>query len=115
MWNQLGAAAEMPEIGWCTIQRAMNKRRYNKCIACTKTYASEPLKAKSKDWGWKKRNTYMLDDWKKIRFLDEVHFGRGPQWKVQIIRKPSERICEDCIQEQHEPEEKDKKQKRYHC
>ena len=45
----------------------------------------------------------------------EVHFGRGPQRNLQIIRKPGQRTCEDCIQEQRQPEEKDKKQKRYHC
>ena len=92
----------------------MNKRGYNKCIACTKTYASEPLKANRRDWTWEKRNTWTLDDWKKVWFSNEVHFGRVPQRKLRIIRKPGERTCMDCTQEQDEPEEKDKKQKRYH-
>lgn len=61
-WTQLGTAAEVPEVGWRTIQRAMNKRGYSKCIACTKTYASEPLEAKRRDWVWEKRNTWTLDD-----------------------------------------------------
>ena len=114
-WSQLGTVAEAPEVWWRTIQRAMNKRGYNKCIACTKTYASEPLKAKHRNWTWEKRNIWTLDDWKKVRFSDEVHFGRGPQRKLRIIRKPGELTCEDCIHEQGEPEEKDKKQKWYHC
>ena len=25
------------------------------------------------------------DDWKDVRFSDEVHFGLGPQRKLQII------------------------------
>ncbi len=32
-----------------------------------------------------------------------------------VIRKPGEKNHPDCIQEQDEPEEKDKKQKRFHC
>lgn len=48
-WTQLGTAVDVPEVGWRTIQRAMKKREYSKCIACTKTYASEPLRAKRRD------------------------------------------------------------------
>ena len=107
-WTQLGTVAEVPEVAWRTIQRAINKREYKKCIACTKIYESEPLKAKRRDWAWKKRNTWTLDDWKKVRFWDEVHFGRGPQRKLRIIQKSGEHICEDCIQEQDKPEEKDR-------
>ena len=51
----------------------------------------EPLKAKRRNWAWEKRNTWTLNDWKKVRFSDEVHFGRGPQRKLRIIRKPGER------------------------
>ncbi len=83
--TQLGTVAKEPEVRWRTIQRDMNKRGYNKCIACTKTYALEPLKAKSRNWAWEKRNTWKLDDWKKVRFSDEVHFGREPQGKLRII------------------------------
>ena len=114
-WNQLGAAAETSSISWRTIQRAMHERNYRKCLACTKTYVPKDLMIAQKDWAWNKRNTYSLNDWKRVRFSDEVHFGRGPQRRLRIIRKPGERTCQDCIQEQHDPEEKDKKQKRYHC
>lgn len=61
-WNQLGEAAEMPEVGWRKIQRAMNKSGYNKCNARTETHASEPLKAKRRKWALEKRNTWTLDD-----------------------------------------------------
>ena len=52
-------------------------------------------------------------DWYRVRFSDEVHFGYGPQGKLRIICKPGERYCPDCIQEEKEPEEKDKKC--HHC
>lgn len=63
---------------------------------------------KRKSWAKQMRNTYNIDDWKKVHFSDEVHFERGAQRKLHIIRKPGERTCQDCIQEQDEPEEKDK-------
>jgi hypothetical protein len=53
------------------------------------------------------------DDWHRVRFSDEVHFGWGPQGKIRIIRKSGQRYCQDCIQEEHEPDKKDKK--RHHC
>ena len=40
------------------------------------------------------------EDWYRVRFSDEVHWGVGPQGKQRIIRKPGERYCTDCIQEQ---------------
>lgn len=49
------------------------------------------------------------EDWYRVLFSDEVHFGYGPQGKLHIIRKPGERYCQDCIQEADEPDENDKK------
>lgn len=53
------------------------------------------------------------DDWFRVRFSDEIHFCYGPQGKLHIICKPGKQYCPNCIQEDKEPEEKDKK--RYHC
>lgn len=53
------------------------------------------------------------EDWYRVRFIDEVHFGYGPQAKLRSIRKPEEQYCPDCIQGDKEPEEKDKKH--HHC
>lgn len=49
-----------------------------------------------------------VDDWKHVRFSDEVHFGWSPLGKLYIIRKPGLHYCADCIQEANEPDEKDK-------
>lgn len=57
--------------------------------------------------------TYSLDDdWKKVRFSYEVHFEPGPLRKLHIVSKPGLRLYQDSIEEQRQPEEKDKKQKR---
>ncbi len=45
-------------------------------------------------------------------FSDEVYFGQGNLDKLKIIHKVGMRYCQDCIEEIHEPIEKDKK--RYH-
>ncbi len=42
-----------------------------------------------------------------------MHFGYGPQDKLNIIRKPGIRYCSDCTQEHNKLTEQDKK--RYHC
>ena len=40
-----------------------------------------------------------------VRWSDEIYFGLGPEKKLRIIRRPSERLCYDCIQERGEPPE----------
>lgn len=40
------------------------------------------------------------NDWQRVRFSDEDHFGWGPEGAIHIIRKPGQRYCHDCIQEQ---------------
>jgi hypothetical protein len=53
------------------------------------------------------------EDWHHVRFSNKVHFGWGPQGKILIIRKTGMRYCQNCIQEEGQPAEKDKK--RFHC
>lgn len=54
------------------------------------------------------------DDWNKMRFSDELmHFDSKTIEKIHSIRKPDQRYCQDCIQEKHQSNEKDRK--RHHC
>lgn len=46
------------------------------------------------------------DDWKPVRFSDEVHFGYGPFQTNCIIRTPGQRYSPDCIVEKPPPKEK---------
>ena len=55
------------------------------------------------------------EDWDRVRFSDEVHFGWGAQRQLCIIRKPGERYCINCIQDKEEPTDKAKDEKRFHC
>ncbi|KAH0829898.1 hsp7-like protein [Fonsecaea monophora] len=102
------------QISKRTIQRAFQSRGYYKCIACQKPF----LTAKS----IKERREYLAirrhwprSRWRHIRFSDECHFGRGPQRKLRIIRRPGERYHRDCIQKTpNEKTAKHKNEKRWH-
>jgi hypothetical protein len=39
------------------------------------------------------------EDWRDLRFSDEVHCSIELEGRLEIIRKPGERYCSDCIQE----------------
>ena len=53
------------------------------------------------------------EDWSRVRFSDEVHFGYGPEGQLRIIRQPGTRYRWDCIQHRDPPPGKDRK--RMHC
>lgn len=116
-WKELATACFGED--YCsgrTLQRGMGTMEYHKCIACRKGWVNKELaterKAQSEAW-LQLRPT--KEDWRPVRCSDEIHFGRGPQNKPQIIRKPGQRYCRDCIQRINEPpSDLDKLKKRYH-
>ena len=107
-WEQLGEEIGLDCTGR-TIKNAMGTMDYHKCIACRKGWVNKKTAENRVKW-----TDFMLErypkpeDWYRVRFSDEVHFGWGPQRKLHVIRKPGERYCQDCIQEADEPAEKDK-------
>ena len=112
-WEQLGYEVGLECTGE-TVKNAMGSMHYRKCIACKKGWVNERTARDRKAWAEVMKERYPRpEDWHRVRFSDEVHFGYGPQGKLRIIRKPGERYCPDCIQEDKEPNEKDKK--RHHC
>lgn len=112
-WEQLGYEVGL-ECSGRTIRKAMGTMEYHKCIACRRGWVNEKTRKDRLEYA-----TVMLQrypnpqDWYRVRFSDEVHFGYGPQDKLHIIRKPGMRYCHSCNQENPEPAEKDRK--RYHC
>lgn len=112
-WDQLAYEIGL-ECSGKTVRRVMQTMEYHKCIACKKGWVNEKTRKKRLEWASNMLSKYPKpEDWDRVRFSDEVHFGWGPQAKLRIIRKPGQRYCQDCIQEANEPEEKDKK--RHHC
>lgn len=47
------------------------------------------------------------EDWRDIRFSDEWHAMCGQSRQVHVIRRPGERYCPACIQEEQIPARKD--------
>ena len=91
-----------------TVRAYMHDLEYHKCIACTKKWLSRDIRIERRIWA-KVYLSYKTQDWRLVLFSDEIHFGLGPQGKMRIIRRPGERLCSDCIQEQPEPAPKDRK------
>ncbi|KAF2193554.1 hypothetical protein K469DRAFT_734875 [Zopfia rhizophila CBS 207.26] len=96
-----------------TVARAMgNTMNYHKCIACSKAWVNASTARQRVEWA---KATLDIrpheDDWKIVRFSDEVHWAISPQGRLYIIRKPGERYCADCIQ--HKEERSDKEKERW--
>lgn len=109
-WPQLASMAGLigdKKVHWHTVRRAMQDMEYHKCIACTKNWLSADIRALRRTWA-RDFLPYKNDDWKRVRWSDEIHFGLGPEKKLRIIRRPGERLCWSCIQERGPPPEKAK-------
>ncbi len=112
-WEQLGMEASVDTCGR-TIKNVMGTMHYCKCIACNKGWVSSQMAERRKKYARKMLEKYPKpEDWDRVRFSDEVHFGWGPRGKLRIIRKPGQRYCADCIQYKDNPDTKD--EKRFHC
>ncbi|CAG8954977.1 hypothetical protein HYFRA_00008666 [Hymenoscyphus fraxineus] len=114
-WDALAEELEVPGrkegtyLSGKTIQRHMRERGWKHCIACRKHWLSDDTCDRRVEWA-----KYMLEkypekeDWWKVLFSDEVHFSFGPQGRIYILRRPSERNCPDCIQQQQQKKKKRK-------
>lgn len=115
-WQQLATKAGLVgdnSVHFHTVRALMQDLEYHKCIACTKNWLAPHIRAERRRFArayyhWKKAQ------WRRVRWTDEIHFELGSQGKMRIIRRPGERYCFDCIQEQAEPED-DKDKKRLHA
>ena len=97
-WETLGYEAGL-DVSARTIQRAMGSLNYYKCVACRKTWISPDLAIRRKESAKTMLARYpKSEDWKRVRFSDEVHLSLGPMGKLMIIRRPGERHCANCTQ-----------------
>jgi len=73
MWETLGWEVG-PNASGRTVQRAMGLMGYFKCIACTKAWCNPSTAKHRKEWVIVMLEKYPEDDdWKVVRFSDEVH------------------------------------------
>jgi len=112
-WGQLGSEVQVEADGR-TVRRAMHSAGIYTCIACRKELVDAKTAEKRVE-----RARMMLEkypdwqDWKKVRFSDEVHFGWSDEGRVWIKRPLGERNCPEHIHHPREPRDKDRK--RFHC
>ena len=112
-WETLGMEVGL-EVSPKTIHRAMGTLDYRKCLACRRGWVNNRTANRRAEWARHMLGLYpRAEDWKRVRFSDEVHFGYGPQATLRIIRKPGQRDCAACIQQADSPRPKD--EKRIHC
>jgi hypothetical protein len=94
-----------------TTQRVMRTINYYKCVACRRNWVNLiTTNVALIELLWWER--YSDDEnWFSVRFRNEIHFSYESQKKIRIIRKSSQRYCQDCLQETNESTEKDLKKK----
>lgn len=114
-WNELCVNFELNTTGQA-LQQRMQSRNIFSFIACDKQWVDDRTAAFRVEWCKTMKARYPnKEDWRHVRFSDEVHFGWGPEGKIRIIRcrGHSQRGAPDCIQRR---EVKDKKEplKRLH-
>lgn len=114
-WQALLVICEInKKVSDSTMRRMMGDLNFSHCIACKRGWVSEDLRHNRVSFAREMKARFPnKKDWRNVRFSDEVHFGKGAEGRLYIIRKPGERYCSECIIEEAQPEEKDKK--RYHA
>ena len=107
------------EIGADVMGRTMKRTltaalNYHKCLSCVEGWLAMASEERREEFATVMLNKYpRSEDWHRVRFSDEIHFGYGPEGQLRIIRKPGTRYRWDCIQHRDAPPEKDRKRK--HC
>jgi transposase len=126
-WFEAGIEAGEGDSQWLPLEtiayeldiditkRAMQKNLssftdYRRYIACQKEWISPNLKARRVEFCRKMlEERPSKEDYRDIRYSDEVHVGYGPRGKLHIYRKPGQRQYPNCIQRANPSKEKDLK------
>ena len=82
-----------------TLSRKLAELGYHKCKACPKPFIT-PFQQSTRLQFCNKYKKW-THDWTRVRFSDECTFYTGKHKKDQILRKPGERYCTDCIQNRY--------------
>ncbi len=104
IWDQLATEVGADVCGHTMHKIMSDALDYRKHLACIKGRLSDCAKAYRQEWAKIMYRKYPKpEDWNRVRFNDEVHFGYGPEGQLQIICRPGTRYRHDCIQHQPPP------------
>jgi len=104
-WDELGQQFDL-EVTGRTLRNNMAARRVYKFIAAEKPYIDEKLAKLRIQWCQHMLEQYPApEEWRHVRFSDEVHFGWGPQGNIRHCGRDW-RGHPDCV---HRKETRDRK------
>ncbi|KAL8351748.1 hypothetical protein RB601_002184 [Gaeumannomyces tritici] len=108
-WASFPSAAGLDiEASVDTIRTTIKKAGFRMCLACQKSYVLPRLAQQQVEHARVMLEKYPgPQDWRHVRFSDEIYFGWGAEGRSYVIRRPWERNCPDCVQEKRSPPEKD--------
>jgi hypothetical protein len=102
------------KVSISTLKREMHHLGYRRCIACRRSWVVPRIARQRVQFAKRMLAKYPEPwQWRKVRFSDEVHLGYGPPGRVWVTRKPGEKNCPNCVQQENVPREED--QKKVHC
>lgn len=113
-WLQLAEEAQIEDVSTRIIRETMHARGYHVCKACQVIYVDKDLAPRREKWARDMLAKYpRKEDWRQVQWSDESHASFGPQGRLNVIRKASQRGHPDCVQEVSEPKEKDRKRQHF--
>lgn len=99
-WEELAQELDLNVTGKI-LHDHLGSMNYHKFIACTKGWVSKRTAKERVEYAQTILERHPEpEDWDRVRFSNEVHWSVSQQGKARIIRRPGERYCSDCIQEQ---------------
>jgi hypothetical protein len=90
------------------LRTAMQHKCYRRCFACQSSWVEPQIATNRVNWASQMLARYPTKyHWRRVRFSDEAHLGYCPPGRIWVRRKPGERLCLDCIQQEDMPREED--------
>jgi hypothetical protein len=113
-WKQVAMEVSADVVGRTMHNILRAALDYEKCLVCVKGWlVNSPMNRRMKYADVMLVKYSDQEQWKRVRFSDEVHFDYDPEEKLHIIRQSDTRYRWDCIQ--HRDSSAEKNRKRMYC
>lgn len=98
-----------------TIQRAIGTLDYYRCPQCKTGWVHPRIAEKRVEFSKIMLERYPnKEDWRHIRFCNEMHIGYSAEYSPFVTRKPGERFCSNYMSEYKQKVPSDRELKRLH-
>jgi hypothetical protein len=104
-WEAQCLNATDKDVSSRTVRRAMRLHlNYSKYVAAVKGFVKPEVAEARMTYARKMLEQWDQDDWRRVRYSDETHFGwvlsRSKLPRAYVSRKPGQRERSDCVAEQ---------------